>query len=123
MKKIRSWFQVKAKRRQIRRKLRKSGLKVYRTLITAKVMSWILALRTMSVWWVFAEPEGFMVLDIDGIERFNKARKKNNLSKIRVRDANKMAVYRFPKKGWNVIKSHNHGKGKSRNNTRSRKAH
>jgi len=67
----------------------------------------------MSIWWVFAEPEGFMVLDIDGIERFNKARKKNGLSKIRVRNANSMAVYRFPKKGWNVIKTHYEAKNRS----------
>jgi hypothetical protein len=94
---------------------------IYRRLFIAKLMAWILALRTMSIWWVFAEPEGFMLLDIDGIDRFNKARKKNNLSKIRVRDANKMAVYRYPSKGWNVVKTHH--ENKNRSNTGIRKAH
>jgi hypothetical protein len=110
-------MQIWRKRRNIRIKLRRSGLRIYRNLMSAKLMAWIMALRTMSVYWVFAEPEGFLLLDIDGIDRFNKARKKNNLSKIRVRDANKMAVYRYPKKGWNVIKSHsneNRDKGNSR---------
>lgn len=81
-----------------------------------------MARRHLSIWWVFKEPEGFMVLNIDGIDRFNHARKKNNLSKIRVRDANKMAVYRYPKKGWNVIKTNGNGKSKARSNSRIRKA-
>lgn len=114
---------LKVKRRRIRRKLRRSGLLIYRSLFIAKIKTRIIARRTMSIWWVFKEPEGYMVLNIDGIERFNQARKKSNLSKIRIRDANKMAVYRFPKKGWNIIKTNGYGKSKARGNSRIRKTH
>lgn len=117
---LKTHLQKRSKMRTIRRKLRESGLNIYKRLPRAKRASRRLAKRHLSVYWVFAEPEGFMVLDIGGIDRFNTARKKNNLPKVRVRNADQMCVYRYPKRGWNVIKTHGYDKSKSRGNSRIR---
>ena len=89
---------------QMRKGLRKSGYHIYRFFIVANIMAFILSRRNMEVYWVFAEPLGFMVMNWDDAFKINKAREKNNITKLRVRDLNRIAVFRTPKKTWGIIK-------------------
>jgi len=94
----------KVSNRQMRAIMKQKGLHVYRLSITAKIMAWILSRSNMEVYWVFAEPHGFMVMNWDDSFRINKAREKNNITKLRVRDLNRMAIFRTPKTTWGIIK-------------------
>lgn len=58
----------------------------------------------MEVFWIFAEPYGFVVINCDQAEIISRARLKNNLTKLHVRDLNRMCVYRTPKTGWGKLK-------------------
>lgn len=88
-----------------RRDLRKKGFHVYRTEFIARIMAFIFSRSNMEVYWVFAEPQGFMVLNMSDSERINKAREKNSIKKLRVRDLNRIAVFRTPKQTWGIIKN------------------
>lgn len=86
--------------------LRKKGFHVYRILIVAKLMAFILSRSNMEVYWIFAEPHGFMVINFDDAAKINKAREKNNISRLRARDLDRISIFRTPKKAWGIIKIH-----------------
>lgn len=85
---------------QLRKELRQKGFHVYIFLYGAKRACRILARKSMDVYWVFAEPYGFMVLNHDDIEKINTARMANDMKKLRVRDMKRMSIYRYPKNAW-----------------------
>jgi len=60
-----------------------------------------LARKNREIRWVFAEPEGFLVVNFEEMDRINQARMKNNIKKMRSRDMNRIAIYRYPQKAWN----------------------
>ena len=97
---------AKISNRKLRRDLRSKGLHVCIFFWPAVILAFFLSRANMEVYWIFAEPHGFMVMNLDDSERINKGRAKNNISKLRVRDLNRMAIFRTPKKTWGIIKKH-----------------
>jgi hypothetical protein len=96
----------KLSNRELRKGMKSKGYHIYRISFIAKIMAFILSRQNMEVYWVFAEHFGFMVMNFDDCFRINKAREKNNITKLRVRDMNKMAIFRTPKNAWGIIKKH-----------------
>ena len=87
-----------------RKGLRKKNITVFKFLLPAKIYAFFRSRIDMEVIWVFAEPYGFVVINHEQAEIISKARMKNNLKKLHVRDLNRMCVFRAHKKVWGVIK-------------------
>jgi len=88
----------KVNNKTIRQGLRNKGISVFRTF--PRIRTRLLAIKEQRVHWVFAEKYGFVALNIETLKLYNHGRTKNGLPKLRARDCNKMAIYRFPKKAF-----------------------
>ena len=60
--------------------------------------------KSGNIHWVFAEKFGYVILNLTTVDAFNSARMKNGLSRLRLRDLNRMCVFRYPRRGWIVKK-------------------
>jgi len=71
-----------------------------------------MAKKEQKVHWVFAEKYGYVILNVETVKLYNHARMKNGIKKLRVRDMNRIAIFRFPKKAFIYLnnKSNQHEK-------------
>ena len=90
---------------KIRNSLREKGIPVKRTILGARFLCRARYWRHAGPQWVFAEVYGFVILDLVTIDLYNHARMKNGMKKLRIRDMDKMAVFRHPRKAWMYNKS------------------
>jgi hypothetical protein len=83
--------------------LRKVGLHAYRTLTIAKIMAFILSRVNLEVYWVFRDSGYYVVINISDSERINKSGAR--VKKLRVRDMDRICLFRTPKMTWGKIKA------------------
>ena len=88
----------------IRQSLQKKDIPLTRTRLGYHLKARWLYFKTGNIHWVFAEKYGFVILNLITVEAFNKARMKNKIPKLRIRDLNRMCIFRYPRKGWIVKK-------------------
>lgn len=86
--------------RQLRKDLRKKGIPVHRTIIGARMMCRWLYFKHGVPHWVFYENYGFVILNLTTAQGINHARKKHKIRRMRVRDMDRMCVFRHPRVGW-----------------------
>lgn len=93
--------------KQLRKGLRKKGIPIERRLFISRMVCRTIARRTGNVHWVFREDYGYVILSLTTAKGINYARKKSGISKLRIRDMDRMCVFRFPRRGWMYNKKTN----------------
>lgn len=88
--------------RNIRRILRTNGIAV--VTIFPKYKCRKMAKESINIHWVLNEEFGYVILNIDTLTLFNTIRERLKLSRIRTRDLEKAAIYRYPKKAFIYVK-------------------
>lgn len=99
------------KQKQDRDKVRKLGFKIYKYLLVAKFMARRGSRQSLQVHWVIKQSGGYMVLNVDGLNRLNKINESvrkikhsNYTKKIRERDLTRSAIFRTPPVSWGKLK-------------------
>ena len=82
--------------------IRAAGFHAYKHLWQARLMAYYYSRVNMQVYWVFADPGTNLVLSLFDAELIGKLQP--NGKKLRVRDMNRMAKYRYPDKTWGILK-------------------
>lgn len=86
--------------RQTRKKLQEKNIPVAITILGARWRCRRIYWETGNPQWVFREKYGFVILNMLTVRAFNYARMKNRIKKLRIRDMDRICVYRYPQKGW-----------------------
>jgi hypothetical protein len=82
--------------------LRKLGFHAYKYLWIAKIMAFYLSRINMQVYWGFVEHDLILLLSIADAEKIGKLQP--NGKKLRMRDMNRLARFRYPDKTWGIIR-------------------
>ena len=85
--------------RTIRNSLRDKKIPVVRTMIGAKLKCRARWRKHGNPQWAFAEKYGFVILDKVTVQLYNRARLKNNMKPLRIRNMDAMCVFRHPRVG------------------------
>jgi hypothetical protein len=87
----------------LRQSLSELGITCIRFGMIARFKTRQLYRESGNVHWMFAEKYGFVILDQAGLEFYNKLRKRKQMRKLRIRDVDRMCVYRYPRKAYACI--------------------
>jgi len=89
----------------LRKNIRKKGIPVALTALGARMRCRMLYWKHGIPHWVFAEEYGFVILNLTTVQGLNVARKKHKISRLRLRDMDRICIFRYPRKGWLIKKS------------------